>query len=87
MDSIMASKIKMYTTAWCPDCRMAKSFLRERKIAFEEINIEEVSGAAEIVVKATGGKRAVPTLDIDGRFVTCSPFRPNILRDALGLES
>lgn len=70
----MPQRIKMYTTAWCGDCRRAKSFLRDRNIGFEEINIDEVPRAAEVVIQATGGKRAVPTLDIDGKFVTCSPF-------------
>lgn len=83
----MAQQIKMYTTAWCPDCRMAERFLTERGIPFEEIDIEEVPGAAETMLQATGGKRVVPTLDIDGRWVTCSPFQPEILREALGLKS
>jgi glutaredoxin 3 len=33
--------ITMYSTAWCPDCRRAKTFLKERGVAFEEVNIEE----------------------------------------------
>lgn len=31
-------------------------------ITFDEINIEEVPGTAEIVEKANGGNRTVPTL-------------------------
>lgn len=83
----MAKRIRMYTTPWCGDCRRAKAYLRERNIAFEEINIEEVAGAAEIVIQASGGKRSVPTFDIDGKFVTCSPFQPEVLNRALGLNS
>jgi len=83
----MFQRIRIYTTAWCSDCRRAKRFLRNRGIPFEEVDIEEDSGAAEAVIRATGGKRAVPTFDIDGRFVTCSPFRPNILLSELGLEA
>jgi len=33
--------IRIYTTSWCPDCRKAKQFLEENKLAFEEIDIEE----------------------------------------------
>jgi glutaredoxin len=83
----MLQRIKMYNTEWCPDCRMARAFLRERNISFEEINIEEAPDADEIVIQATRGKRAVPTFDIDGQFVTCSPFRPSVLKQALGVES
>ena len=82
----MIQHIRIYTTEWCGDCHRAKAFLRSRNIAFEEINIEEIPGADDIVTRANDGKRAVPTLEIDGRFVPCSPFRPNILVNALGLE-
>jgi len=79
--------IKMYTTTWCPDCRLAKRFLDERDVAYQEINIDGNPEAADIVMKATGGKRQVPTFDIDGRFVTMSPFSRQKLAEALGLQS
>jgi len=76
----------MYTTSWCGDCRMAKMFLSERGIAYEEIDIETTPGAEEIVMQANNGKRKVPTLDIDGRFVAVSPFNRRQLEEALGLS-
>ncbi len=79
--------IKMYTTTWCPDCRLAKQFLDERDVAYQEINIDRNPEAADTVMKATGGKRQVPTFDIDGRFVTTSPFSRQKLAEALGLQS
>lgn len=79
--------IRMYTTMWCPDCRRAKAFLRERGIGFEEINIEETEGAAETVVAHNGGKRKVPTFEVEGRYFACSPFDPQLLRRELHLES
>jgi mycoredoxin len=78
--------IKMYTTSWCGDCRMAKMFLAEREIAYEEIDIERTPGAEEIVMQANNGKRKVPTLEIDGRFVAVSPFNRRQLEEALGLS-
>lgn len=77
----------MYTTTWCPDCRRAKKFLDSRGIAFEEINIERVAGAADLVVQHNHGKRKVPTFDRDGHFFHCSPYDPAILIRELGLES
>jgi mycoredoxin len=77
----------MYTTTRCGDCRLAKRFLDELGIAYEEVNIDEYPEAVEIVLKATGGKRQVPTLEIDGRFVTASPFSRHRLAQALGLGS
>lgn len=77
----------MYTTTRCRDCLLAKDFLDERRIPYEEINIDQHPEAVEVVLEATGGKRQVPTLDIDGRFVTASPFSRQRLAEALGLRS
>ena len=79
-------QIKIYTTSLCSDCRAAKRFLSERNIPFEEINIESVDGAVEIVTQANQGRRSVPTLEIDGQFVNCSPFDRRKLSEALGLN-
>jgi mycoredoxin len=77
--------ITMYTTAWCPDCRSAKSFLKERGVAYREVNIEEDGSAEEIVIKANDGKRKVPTLEVGGRFFACSPFDPELLAAELDI--
>ena len=50
------AKIKMYTTSWCGDCRMAKMLLAEKGISYEEIDIETTPGAAEIVMQANDGR-------------------------------
>lgn len=63
----------MYTSPWCPDCRVAKRFLDSHKIAYKEVDIESVPGAAEEVLRRTG-KRAIPQFVIDGNWV--QPYRP-----------
>ncbi|HEV7513690.1 MAG TPA: glutaredoxin family protein [Candidatus Acidoferrum sp.] len=68
--------ITMYTTAWCPDCRRAKSFMKERGVEFREVDIEEDPTGEEIVMQANHGKRKVPTLQIGDRYFACSPFNP-----------
>ncbi|HKS95542.1 MAG TPA: glutaredoxin family protein [Terriglobia bacterium] len=80
-------KIRMYTTTYCPDCWRAKSFLKSRRVAYEEINIEETPGAAEFVAAANHGKRCVPTFELDGRTFHCSPYDPAKLASELGLDS
>ena len=52
----------MYSTTWCGYCKRLKSQLADLGISFEEINIEEVSGTAEIVEKVNGGNQTVPTI-------------------------
>lgn len=76
----------MYTTSWCPDCYRAKRFLSERGVPFDEINIEQTSGAVEFVMSANHGKRRVPTFEVGGRTFHCSPYDPHKLMRELGLE-
>jgi len=52
----------MYSTRWCGYSKRLKSELAELGVSFEEINIEEVEGTAQIVEKVNGGNRTVPTL-------------------------
>jgi mycoredoxin len=81
----MGYRIRMYITNSCPDCWRAKSFLKERQITFEEVNIEEVPGAADFVISANQGKCKVPTFEVNGRTFHCSPYDPNRLSTELGL--
>jgi mycoredoxin len=74
-------KIKVYTTSWCPDCRAAKRVLTEKGIPFEDIDIEKVPGALEIVVAAKG-KRVVPTLEYQGKYIDGNHFsQPKFEKD------
>lgn len=77
--------ITMYTTEWCSDCRRAKSFMKERGVAFREVNIEDDPEAAELVIKVNNGKRKVPTLEIAGRYFAVSPFNAQQLADELNV--
>jgi len=78
--------ITMYTTTWCPDCRRAKSFLKDRGLAFREVNIEQDDEAEEIVLRANLGKRKVPTFAVGGRYFACSPFSAVQLSKELGVS-
>ncbi len=77
--------VTMYSTAWCPDCRRAKMFLKERGVNFREVNIEEDPAGEEIVIKANNGLRKVPTLEVGGRFFACSPFDAEQLAEELNI--
>jgi glutaredoxin len=77
--------ITMYTTNWCSDCRRAKSFMRERGVVFNEVDIEQDPAAADLVIKANNGKRRVPTIEIAGRYFSCSPFNAQQLASELNI--
>jgi glutaredoxin len=79
--------LKMYTTGLCPDCRRAKRLLEEQGVAYEEVNIEAVEGAAEWVAAHNQGKYKVPTFDHDGHVFACSPYNAALLRRELGLSA
>lgn len=66
-------QITLYTAFWCPDCRTAKRFLDQHKLAYTEIDIETTPGAAQEVMRRTG-KRAIPQLVVDGEWI--QPYRP-----------
>ena len=59
----MAS-ITMYTTMLCGYCARAKSLLGKKGIAYEEIDIGEVPGAREEMIRRAGGRRTVPQIFI-----------------------
>jgi mycoredoxin len=54
--------VTMYTTSWCGFCRRLKDGLNRAGIDFVEVDIEQDESAAEVVVRANGGNRTVPTL-------------------------
>lgn len=53
--------VTIYTTTWCPDCHALKRFLEGRGLSYREVNIEEDSQAAELVMRLNEGRRSVPT--------------------------
>jgi mycoredoxin len=57
--------ITLYTTSWCPSCRMAKHYLSSKGLTFTEVDIERTPGAAEIVMAEARGFRTVPTFIIE----------------------
>ena len=53
-------QVTVYTAFWCPDCRVAKRFLKTHNIPFDEIDIESTP--------------AIPQFVIDGEWV--QPYTP-----------
>ena len=77
------SGVTMYGTTWCGDCRRAKQFLRDRGVAFREVNIDERPDAEQLVLRVNNGRRKVPTIEIGNRYFSCSPFDPYLLASEL----
>ena len=60
--------VKIYSTSWCPSCVYAKRLLEEKKIKFEEINIEEIGMSREQLFEITGGA-SVPQIVINDKSI------------------
>ena len=60
--SAPAAAVTMYTTNWCGYCMRLKKLMQREGIDFAEVDIENDATAAELVMRANGGNRTVPTL-------------------------
>jgi len=58
----MENSITFYGATWCGDCKRSKTYLDEHHIAYTDINIDKVHGAAEIVKKINHGLASIPTI-------------------------
>jgi thioredoxin reductase (NADPH) len=77
--------ITVIGATWCPDCRRAKSFLADQRIAYDWIDLEVHPEATEIVERVNNGARAIPTILFpDGSHLT-EPGNDE-LADKLGLS-
>jgi mycoredoxin len=65
--------VTMYTTPWCGYCVRLKKLMQREGIAFDEVDIEAVPDAAEVVMQANGGNRTVPTLVFAGGVALTNP--------------
>ena len=57
--------LRMYTTAWCPDCKRFKRVLDKHGVACAEVDIDADPAAAKRLEETTG-RTAIPFLEIDG---------------------
>lgn len=62
------ANVKIYSTPNCPYCKMAKQFLTENNIAYEDIDVALNQLAAQEMISRSG-QMGVPVFDIDGQIV------------------
>lgn len=54
------AQITIYTTTTCPYCKMLKSYLGEKNIAYTEKIVDQDAAAQEEMMKISGGFVGVP---------------------------
>jgi thioredoxin reductase (NADPH) len=58
----VSETITVYGAPWCPDCRRAKKFLAEHRVAYEWVNIDEDPEGLTYVERVQNGGRTIPTI-------------------------
>lgn len=61
-------KVRVFSTEVCPYCITLKEFLREHKVAFEEIDVSKDEKAAQEMIEKSG-QMGVPVVEIDGQII------------------
>ena len=59
------SEIKVYGAPWCPDCKRAKKFLGEHRVAYRWIDIDDEADGLRLVEELQNGGRTIPTIVFD----------------------
>jgi glutaredoxin-like YruB-family protein len=81
-------KVRVYATAACPWCHVAKEWLMERKIKFEYVDVGADQQAAREMVEKSG-QMSVPVIEItgnDGRSEIITGFDEEKLKKALNIR-
>jgi glutaredoxin-like YruB-family protein len=61
-------KIKVYSTSTCPYCKMAKSFLEQKGLSYDDLDVAaDAVARAEMIKKS--GQMGVPVIDVDGEVI------------------
>lgn len=82
MAKVSKFKVKIYSTPSCPYCKLAKEFLKEHKILFEDIDVSANQKAANEMIEKSG-QMGVPVIEINGKIII--GYDQNAMKKALKL--
>jgi len=72
------TQIVMYSVAWCPDCRRARTFFEEHNIPYLEVDVDHDPQAAIFVKDLNRGFRSVPTIIFPDGSVLTEPSKKQL---------
>ena len=84
--NLKPSGIMVYSTVWCPDCKRAKQFFGEQRVAYTNVDIEQDEKAMAFVEKINEGMRIVPTIIFPDGEILVEPSNADLAKK-LGLTT
>jgi thioredoxin reductase (NADPH) len=78
--------ITMYGTTWCQDCKRAKKFFGEHRVAYAFVDVDQDSEGLRLVEQTNAGKRIIPTIVFPDGSVLVEPSNAE-LAAKLGLQT
>jgi len=63
------ARVEVYTTQFCPFCVRAKSLLKRKGVAFEEIDVGDDPELRDRMVERAGGRRTVPEIFVNDQII------------------
>lgn len=84
--SLKPSVLTVYGATWCPDCKRAKKFFGEHRVAYANVDIDESPDAVSFVEKINNGLRIIPTIIFPDGDILVEPSNAQ-LADKLGLQT
>ena len=67
------TKITVYGAPWCPDCKQAKQFLGEQRVAYSWVDIDQDEDARSYVQQVNNGRQIIPTIVFEDGSVLVEP--------------
>jgi glutaredoxin 3 len=61
--------VTIYTKSWCPYCHSAKDLLRQKGVAFDEIDVSEGGEKQAAMAQRANGRSSVPQIFIGATHV------------------
>lgn len=84
--NLKPSGVMVYSTVWCPDCKRAKQFFGEQRVAYTNVDIEQDEKAMAFVEKVNNGMRSIPTIIFPDGEVLVEPSNAELAKK-LGLTT
>ena len=76
----------IYGAPWCPDCRRAKQFLGEHRVAYRWVDVDADPEGVRRIEELNGGKHSIPVILFADRSILVEPTNAE-LAAKLGLQT